>query len=135
MDGKVTWVEGRQMRCDSGSGHSMTFCGNAVTGPSPMEVVLMAVGACSMVDVVDGLRSHEVTGVDVALEGGRSEEPPRVFTSVNMKWTVEGAGVPRRQVERLIQLSHDKYCSVGSMVGQTAEITWSLELVDTSGDE
>jgi putative redox protein len=71
---------------------------------------------------------HAVTGCSVKLTGARAEVEPKVFTAINMHFTVTGKGVPAAAVERAIAMSHDKYCSASIMLGKTAAITTSFEV-------
>ena len=64
------------------------------------------------------------------LSSERASEDPKVFTAIHMHFTVSGRGVPAAAVERAIQLSHDKYCSASIMLGKTAAITTSFEVVE-----
>ena len=95
-----------------------------------MEMVLHSHAACSLIDVIDGLkdRSDSVEYATVEIDSVRSEESPRVFTSINMNYIVKGS-VPEKLVRRLIQSSHDRYCSVGIMITRSgATLTWTLEM-------
>lgn len=95
-----------------------------------MEMVLHSHAACSLIDVIDGLkdRSDNVEYATVEIDSVRSEESPRVFTSINMNYIVKGS-VPEKLVRRLIQSSHDRYCSVGIMITRSgATLTWTLEM-------
>ena len=71
---------------------------------------------------------HDVRGCTVKLDAERAEIDPKVFTRINMHFTVTGKGVPAAAVERAIAMSHDKYCSASVMLGKTAEITTSFEV-------
>jgi putative redox protein len=73
---------------------------------------------------------HDVRGCSVKLSSERAETDPKVFTRIHMHFTVTGKGIPAAAVERAIQLSHDKYCSASIMLGKTAEITTSFELIE-----
>jgi putative redox protein len=73
---------------------------------------------------------HNVQGCRVKIVSERATEDPKVFTKINMHFTVTGHGVPASAVERAIAMSHDKYCSASIMLGKTAEITTSFELVE-----
>ena len=97
---------------------------------SPMQMVLMAHGTCSMIDIIGGLKHHveNVRACWVELDAERAEESPRRFTAVTMRYVIEG-DVPRKLVERIIEQSHAKYCSVGAMVvGAGATLDWELDL-------
>jgi putative redox protein len=98
--------------------------------PRPMETFLAGAGGCTAYDVVLILKRgrHAVTGCSVKLTGTRAEVEPKVFTAINMHFTVTGKAVPASAVERAIAMSHDKYCSATIMLGKTAEITTSFEV-------
>lgn len=102
--------------------------------PRPMETVLAGAGGCTAYDVVLILRRgrHDVRGCSVKLTSERAETDPKVFTRIHMHFTVTGRSVSAQAVERAIAMSHDKYCSATIMLGKTAEITTSFELVEAS---
>ena len=100
------------------------------TAPSPMELVLPAHAACSMVDLRVGLkdRMENVRSMRIEIESDRAEEQPRVFTAVRLHYVIEG-DVPEKLVRRLISLSHEKECSVGIMISQSgASVDWTLDI-------
>ena len=102
--------------------------------PRPMETVLAGTGGCTAYDVVLILKRgrHDVRGCSVQLRADRADTDPKVFTKVHMHFTVQGKGVPASAVERAIAMSHEKYCSASIMIGTTAEITTSFELVEVT---
>jgi putative redox protein len=95
-----------------------------------METLLAGAGGCTAYDVVLILKRgrHAVCGCSVRLDAERAEVDPKVFTRINMHFTVTGKGIPAAAVERAIAMSHDKYCSATIMLGKTAEITTSFEV-------
>ena len=98
--------------------------------PSPMEMVLHGHAACSLIDVIDGLkhRKKNLEVIKVEIEADRADKSPRVFTSVRMRYIVKGE-VPEELVRRLIESSHEQYCSVGIMITRSGtELVWSLEM-------
>ena len=98
--------------------------------PSPMEMVLHGHAACSLIDVIDGLkhRKENLEFIKVEIEGDRADESPKVFTTVRMRYIVKG-DVPEELVRRLIESSHGKHCSVGIMITRSGtELVWSLEM-------
>ncbi len=99
--------------------------GAVPAGPSPMETLLMALCACAGIDVVEILQKMRAPLADLHVEADaeRASEPPRVFTKVHLRFRVWGQGLAREQVERAVNLSIDKYCSIAGMVKQTAQIT------------
>lgn len=100
--------------------------------PRPMETVLAGTGGCTAYDVVLILKRgrHAVRQCSVKLTAERAEKDPKVFTRIHMHFTVAGSNIPAAAVERAIALSHDTYCSASVMLGKTAEITTSFDLVE-----
>ena len=128
MNGEVRWTEEDGYIGTTSKGKVFGIYGES--SPSPMEMVLHSHAACSLIDVIDGLkdRSDSVEYATVEIDSVRSEESPRVFTSINMNYIVKGS-VPEKLVRRLIQSSHDRYCSVGIMITRSgATLTWTLEM-------
>ena len=99
--------------------------------PRPMETVLAGTGGCTAYDVVLILKRgrHDVHGCSVKLTSERAATDPKVFTRIHMHFTVKGRAVPAAAVERAIALSHEKYCSASIMLGKTADITTSFEVI------
>ena len=125
MRAKVTWTGGTQLDCENEQGQSIDV--DWEDGPSPMQIFLQMIGACSIVDVVVGLKNRNFGQVWVDLDANRREEYPRSFTKVNMTYHVEG-DVPEKLVRRTIEKSHEKYCSVSNSLDENIEIVWELVL-------
>jgi putative redox protein len=106
--------------------------GGANLAPRPMETVLAGAGGCTAYDVVLILKRgrHDVRGCSVKLTSERAEIDPKVFTKIHMHFVVTGQGLTPGAVERAIGMSHDKYCSATIMLGKTADITTSFEVVE-----
>ncbi|MBB6688746.1 OsmC family protein [Proteus mirabilis] len=134
MEACVKWVEDLSFVGESSSGHQVMMDGNSGDkAPSPMEMVLIAAGGCSAIDVVSILRKgrHQVTDCEVKLTSKRREEAPRLFTDINLHFIVSGKALTDKIVERAVQLSAEKYCSVSLMLGKAANITHSFEIKDS----
>ena len=143
---------------ETGSGHVLTMDGapdavkpengGANLAPRPMETVLAGPGGrpappvgvvfkrgrgCTAYDVVLILKRgrHDVRGCSVKLTSERADTDPKVFTRIHMHFTVTGKGIPATAVERAIAMSHDKYCSASIMLGKTATITTSFDLLES----
>lgn len=101
-------------------------------GPRPTELVLLGMGGCTSFDVVHILRKGraDVRGCTARIEAERAEEDPKVFTRMHVHFVVSGRDLKEASVERAIRLSAEKYCSVSIMLGKTAEISHSFEIVD-----
>lgn len=138
MDCVVNWVaaSGMSFVAETGSGHMIVMDGAPEGGgrnlaPRPMETVLAGTAGCTAYDVVLILRRgrHAVTGCQVKVTSTRAETDPKVFTKINMHFTVTGSDITAAAVERAIHMSHEKYCSASIMLGKTAEITTSFDIV------
>jgi putative redox protein len=129
MQATVSWQNDLKFSCKTDTGHELTLDGNGET-MSPMESVLLSVGACSSIDVVDILKKSrkEVEDCVCKLEATRAQEPPRFFTSIHAHYIVKGQGLTDKNVARAVQLSVEKYCSVMLMLAGNVEITTSYEL-------
>jgi putative redox protein len=116
------------------SGHAQTIDvkGDRHAAPTPMEMLLVSVAACTAADVISVLQKkrQDVTDYDVEIEGTRAEEHPRKFTGFHVHHIVHGRGVSEKAVADAIELSDTKYCSVAATVRPTAEITTSYEIID-----
>ncbi len=98
-------------------------------GISPMEMTALSVVGCSSIDILMILdkQKQEIDDFHAEIDGERAEEPPRVFTDLDLHYAFEGDVSPEK-VRRAIDLSLDKYCSVSNMVDQTATITYSFSV-------
>ncbi|HDL8326633.1 TPA: OsmC family protein [Yersinia enterocolitica] len=131
MQARVKWVEGLTFLGEFASGHQVLMDGNAGDkAPSPMEMLLMSAGGCSAIDVVSILQKgrNDVRDCEVTLTSQRREEAPRLFTQINLHFIVSGKGLTDKIVERAVELSAEKYCSVSLMLGKAATITHSFEI-------
>jgi putative redox protein len=139
MECTIDWMSasGMAFSAETGSGHLLVMDGAPDGGgrnlaPRPMETVLAGTGACSAYDVVLILRRgrHDVRGCRVKVSAERAPQDPKVFTRIAMHFIVSGVALSPIAVERAIALSHEKYCSATIMLGKTAEIVVSHEIVD-----
>jgi putative redox protein len=100
-----------------------------VEGPSPMQALAFALAGCMAMDVVHVLKKgrHDMRGLKADLRGERASDDPRRFTSIELKYTVTG-DVPSDAVDRAIQLSRDKYCSVWHSMRQDITLNVSFTI-------
>ena len=151
MECTVSWTgsktatgsrSGMTFLAETGSGHTLVMDGapdadkpengGANLAPRPMETVLAGTGGCTAYDVVLILKRgrHDVRGCSVKLVSERAPSDPKVFTKIHMHFVVTGKALAASSVERAIAMSHDKYCSATIMLGKTADITTSFEVVE-----
>ena len=104
------------------------------TAASPMEVVLVALGGCTAMDVISVLRKmrQDVASYDVKLSGERAEDHPRTYTAILMTHQIAGAGIGESNVRRAIELSMTKYCPVFAMLSPGVAIREAYEIRDTA---
>ena len=121
------------------SGHAQVLETNTArsSATTPMELLLIALGGCTAVDVISILekKRQRVTDYRVEVQGFRREEHPRAFTRLEVKHFVRGRGVSERAVAQAIELSEKKYCSVAATLRPAAEIVTSYEILEEAGGE
>ena len=139
MECTVDWMaaSGMAFVAETGSGHLIAMDGAPDGGgrnlaPRPMETVLAGTGACTAYDVVLILKRgrHAVTGCRVKLTADRAATDPKVFTRIGMHFVVTRRQLNADAVARAVALSHEKYCSATAMLGKTADIQISHEIVE-----
>jgi len=140
MECTVSWlgIDGMSFSAEVGSGHLVNMDGAPEAGgrnlaPRPMELLLAGAGGCTAFDVVMILKKarQKIVGCRVKLEATRAETDPKVFTHINMKFIVTGDGLDPDRVAKAVELSHEKYCSATIMLNKTAEITHSIEIIQS----
>lgn len=134
----LTLTEDLQFRAATGSGHDVLLdsgLAGKTGGPSPVEMVLVALGGCGSMDVISILRKmrQDVTTYDVHVIGDRSDEHPKVFTSITMTHALAGNGIEESSVSRAITLSMTRYCPVFAMLSPTVPIRVYYTIHDAAG--
>ena len=128
MKGIVRWKGGEDLEGENEHGVNMPM--HTADSPNPVQMVLLAHGGCTLLDVITGLkhRMENVRDMWIELDSDRREDAPRKFTAIRMRYVIEG-DVPQKLVERIIEKSHEKNCSVGAMVtGAGASLDWELDI-------
>lgn len=106
------------------------------SAPSPMELLLLALGSCTGVDVVSILHKKRevVTDYRVEVRGQRREEHPRSYKRMEVHHIITGRNISERGVARAVELSEQKYCSVAATLRPTAEIVSTFEIIEEKGE-
>jgi len=137
MDAKVTWkgqmaFSGTVDRGFTLSLDSSLTSGGENGGFSPMELVLIGLAGCTAMDVIDILRKkrQDVTSFEVEVHAGRADEHPRVFNQVLIDYLITGHHEEKVAVERAVELSITKYCSVSAMFSKTAKIEQKITVLE-----
>jgi putative redox protein len=102
-------------------------------GVRPMEVLLLGLGGCSAFGVMLILKRgrEAVTDCVVDIEAERATTDPKIFTKIQMHYTVTGHALDRKKVERAVQLSADKYCSASAIMAKSAELSHTITIVES----
>lgn len=137
MECTVRWHDGMSFIAETGSGHMVAMDGAPEAGgrnlaPRPMELLLAGTGGCTSFDIVMILQRgrQQVTGCEVKLSAERADADPKVFTRIGMHFVVKGKNLKPDAVERAVKLSAEKYCSASIMLGKTAAMTHTWEIVE-----
>ena len=130
--GSVKWIGEQKFVATSPSGHAMTVDSDRDSNkaPGPMELVLLALGACTATDIVIILekKRQKFESLEVICSGERAAEPPTVWIKLEMLYRLRGQ-LDDAAVKHAIQLSEDKYCSVAAMLRKTATLSWRYEIL------
>ncbi|MFZ9583932.1 MAG: OsmC family protein [Pseudohongiellaceae bacterium] len=140
MKATIKWVDGAMFVAEAGSGHAIVVdgppdIGGRNLGARPMELMLMGVGACSSVDVVNILKRgrQQVLGCEARVEATRVDAVPAVFETIHLHFVVTGRELDAAKVKRAVELSAEKYCSASIMLGKAGvKITHDYEVVDAA---
>jgi putative redox protein len=130
---EIQWIGKQEFVAKSPSGHAMVLDADRASNVAcgPMELLLMALGACTATDVVIilGKKRQKLEALEVICSGERATEPPQVWTKMELLFRLRGE-ITEDAVKRALELSEEKYCSVSAMLRKTAAITWRYEILD-----
>ena len=137
MNISVKWIDGMLMVGKSDSGHAIVMdgppdIGGENLGARPMEMLLLGMAGCTMIDVVSTLKKmrEKFSDCQTKVSADRDEEYPKVFTNIHVHFIVRGKKLNPSKVEKAIKLSAEKYCSASIMLGKTAVITHDFEIIE-----
>ena len=132
MKAQVKWLDQELFLATSESGHSLVLdANNGSLAPSPLENVLISLGACSSVDVVSILKKsrQDISGCVVEISGTRVDTVPKLFSTIHLHFVITGKDIGTKYVERAVSLSAEKYCSVALMLSGKVEISHDFEII------
>jgi putative redox protein len=128
----VVWIGEQKFVAISPSGHALTIDSDRQSNkaPGPMELLLMALGACTATDVVTVLekKRQKLESLEVICSGERAAQPPAVWTKLEVVYRLRGK-LADRAVKHAIELSEEKYCSVAATLKKSAKLTWRYEIL------
>ena len=130
---KIIWQPGgRTFIGTDSTNHSVVLSTpDEGVGMKPSELLLVAVGSCTAVDVVNILekKRFQLNSLEIEVSAEQDPNPPWTFRKIHIHYKIRGADLTDKAVEQAIQLSEEKYCSVSATVRPSAEITTSYELI------
>jgi putative redox protein len=136
---QATLETGMRFEVEAGSGHRVTLdaaehSGGHNEGFRPMEMLLVGLAGCTGMDVISILRKkrQDVTGYEVHVQGVRAEDHPMVFVEITVEHVVTGHHIQPEAVARAIELSEERYCGAGAMLGKVAHLTHTYRIVETA---
>jgi len=102
------------------------------SGARPIELVLYALAGCTGMDVISIMekKRQKVTDFELVITGTQREDPPKIYTDISVEYVLTGIGLAPAAVERSIELSEEKYCSVRGMLGPDVRITTSYRILE-----
>lgn len=128
----VRWIGEQKFVAISPSGHALALDSESSsnTAPTPMELLLMALGACTATDIVIILekKRQKLKSLEVICSGERAADPPRVWNKLEILFRLRG-NLQEAGVKQAIELSEEKYCSVSATLKKSAELKWSYEIL------
>lgn len=134
MKAKVVWQSGLRFLGIAGDRaiiiDTSKELGGYETGPAPMELLLMSLGACTGMDVISILKKMKVSvdGFEIEVIGNKREEHPKYFTRVTLVYRFLGTDLPIDKIKHAVELSHDKYCSVTSCLQEKVQVDYEIEI-------
>ena len=128
----VRWIGGKQFVGIDSTQHSVVLSTpDEGVGMKPSELMLVALAACTAVDVVEILakKRQPLTSLEISASGEQDAEPPWTFRKIRLHYKLSGVGLTEKAVAQAIELSEEKYCSVAATLRGVAEISYDFEVV------
>jgi len=132
----IKWQGGMAFEGTTESGHSVLMdaapeVGGENKGARPMEMVLLGLGGCTSIDVIMMLQKAKqaVEDCQVEIRSERSDSIPKVFTKSHVHFKITGQDLNPKKVERAVNLSAEKYCSVSKMLEASVEMSHDFEII------
>jgi len=137
MEAKVKWVKGLEFVRESGTNHEIVMdaddkYGGTNKGMRPMEMLLVAIGGCTGMDVASILqkKKQQLNGIEIRVTGTNAETYPQKFTGIELQYIITGKDLQEAAVKKAIEASMEKYCSVKATLEGVAKINYSYTIVN-----
>lgn len=136
MKVEIKKINGLKLKGKDDSGHEIVIdtkkeLGGHDSAPSPMKLLLLSLGSCTLMDVISLIDKMRVDYDDIKVQvaGERRNEHPKTFKKIEVKYIVYGKNPDKTKIKKAIDLSTEKYCSIHAMLEKTALISNSLEII------
>ena len=133
MSVKIKWKGKMQFEAVPPSNHPILMdakedVGGEDKGPRPMEVLLMSLGGCTAMDVISILNKmrQDVVDFNIDIESERAPEHPKVYTYIKLTYRIKGKNLNPELVNKAVNLSQNKYCSISAMLRKTAKLDYEV---------
>ncbi len=125
---QITWAGEHRFDAGRPGGPQVRIDASGQTGPGPVDALLIGLGCCTGVDVVDILakRRTPVESLGIEVQGERRSDVPRRVVKAHLIYRIDGAGIEREHAERAVELAVTKYCSVRDSIDPAIPVTWSV---------
>ena len=125
MKVSLQWQQEMEIHGFNADNHKTVYdsgpAGATTAGPTPMQVFLHALAACSAMDILNILKKRRKVVKDfrVEIEGERAETHPKIYTSIKIKYIVSGENLTAMEMQKAIDLSTNKLCSISAMMDKS----------------
>ncbi len=131
----IKWLEAKRFVGIDSTNHGIVLAvpgEEGGIGVKPSELILLAMGGCTAVDVVGILQKkrQKLTGLEIRVAGDQQADAPWTFQQFHIHYIIKGRGLSRKAVEDAIRLSHDKYCSVSATLRLAVPVTDDFEIIE-----
>jgi len=128
----IQWIGGERFVGIDSTNHSVVLSTTAAgVGMKPSELLLVALGSCTAVDIVQIMekKRQPLSHLEIVVNGEQDADPPWTFRKIHITYRVAGKGITDKAISQAIELSEEKYCSVASTLRGVAEITADYEIL------
>ncbi|MBF0344292.1 MAG: OsmC family protein [Nitrospirae bacterium] len=137
MDAKLTWVDAMRFVGEASSGHAIVLdadheVGGEDTGMRPSELLLIALGGCSAMDIISILKKkkQDVKHFEINVRGDKATTHPKRFNNIVIEYVVKGKDIDIEAVKRAVEISMTKYCSVKATIENGVPIEHTYKIID-----
>ncbi len=136
MEVEIRKIDGLKLKGKDDTGHEIVIdtkkeLGGHDSAPSPMKLLLLSLGSCTLMDVISLLDKMRVDYEDIKVKvtGERRDKHPKTFKNIEIKYTIYGKNPDESKIKKAIGLSTEKYCSIHAMLAKSASISDSFEVI------